>query len=106
MTFEIVMAVLGLCGVIITTYLVPWIKANRTAAQLEVYKTWARAAITFAQTMNGGTLIGTEKFEWVIDQLQLAGVKMTDEQMRGLVQDLYNQIKENLQPATPAIPTK
>ena len=62
---EIVVAVLGLLGLIITTVLVPWIKSKMTNEQWQMIVNYAYAGVQAAEIIFNAQGQGEAKFEWV-----------------------------------------
>jgi len=100
MTIQLAYAIITLCTVIITTFVAPYFKAKYTAAQIENAKEYAAWAIAFFEGAIKTSGAGPERFEAVVDYLvNVKGVKMTDAEVRGLIQSVYDGIKASLSPA-------
>lgn len=67
---EIVVAVLGLLGLIITTVLVPWIKSKMTNEQWQMIINYAYAGVQAAEIIFNAQGQGEAKFEWVSDYIE------------------------------------
>ena len=67
---EIVVAVLGLLGLIVTTVLVPWIKSKMTNEQWQVIVNYAYAGVQAAEIIFNAQGQGEAKFEWVADYIE------------------------------------
>lgn len=66
---EIVVAVLGLLGLIITTVLVPWIKSKMTNEQWQMIVNYAYAGVQAAEIIFNAQGQGEAKFAWVADYI-------------------------------------
>ena len=62
---EIVVAVIGLLGVIITGIVIPYIKSKTTAEQWETIKAWTVTAVRAAEVIFKGTGLGSDKRAYV-----------------------------------------
>ena len=67
---EIVVAVLGLLGLIVTTVLVPWIKSKMTNEQWQMIVNYAYAGVQAAEIIFNAQGQGEAKFEWVTDYIE------------------------------------
>ena len=66
---EIVVAVLGLLGLIVTTVLVPWIKSKMTNEQWQMIVNYAYAGVQAAEIIFNAQGQGEAKFAWVADYI-------------------------------------
>ena len=62
---EIVVAVIGLLGIVITSVVVPLIKSKLTNSQWETIKNYALAGVQAAEIVFNAQGKGEEKLEWV-----------------------------------------
>lgn len=60
-------AVLSLVAIIVTVYLVPWLRSKTTKEQREEINAWVKIAVRAAEQLFGGSGRGTEKKQYVID---------------------------------------
>lgn len=60
-------AVLSLVAIIVTVYLVPWLRSKTTKEQREEINAWVKIAVRAAEQLFRGSGRGTEKKQYVID---------------------------------------
>lgn len=48
---QIIVAIIGLCGVLITSFLIPWLKSKTTAEQQDIIEIAAKTAVYAAQQL-------------------------------------------------------
>lgn len=60
-------AVLSLVAIIVTVYLVPWLRSKTTKEQREEINAWVKIAVRAAEQLFSGSGRGTEKKQYVID---------------------------------------
>lgn len=75
---EILLAIIGLIGTIITAVAVPLIRQKLTTEQQAELAKWVRIAVSAAEQIFTGTELGKEKMKYVLDWLAANGVKMDD----------------------------
>jgi len=67
---QIIVALIGLLGVIITSVVVPYIKSKTTAEQWLTIKSWTITAVNAAEVIFKGAGKGAEKREYVLNYIQ------------------------------------
>lgn len=67
---QIVVAVIGLLGIIITSVVVPLIKSKLTNSQWESIKNYALAGVQAAEIIFNAQGKGEEKLEWVTEYIE------------------------------------
>lgn len=94
-TTEIILAVISLIGVVLTGVIIPFIKSKLNTEQLDVLNYWTNVLIAAAETEFKGEKMGTLKKEWVLNQLELLGLKFDREAVSiavdGLCRDLTSK---------------
>lgn len=86
---DVVVAIIGLCGTLVTAYLIPWIKKNASAKTQESIKLWTGIAVQAAEQIYGSEQ-GTQKKKFVLDYLAGKGIKVDDAQVEAAVYELIN----------------
>ena len=90
---EIILALIGLLSLLVTTVLVPLIKARTTVAQLEKIKFWTDIAVTAAEKhFESQPGMGEVKKQEVIDFIQSLNIKLTDEQLSLLIDAVVEEL--------------
>lgn len=67
---EIMVAVIGLLGIIITSVVVPLIKQKLTSEQWNNIKNWTSAAVEAAEVLFIGTGLGSDKRDFVLNYIE------------------------------------
>ena len=89
-------AVLALLAVIITGYLVPYIKSKTSAEEQATITAWIDVAVAAAEQIFGGGL-GDEKMAYVVEYLDKLGIEVTTEEIESSVYWLTNAVIEGLE---------
>lgn len=94
-TTEIILAVISLIGIILTSIVIPFVRSKLNTEQLSVLDYWLTVLIAAAETEFKGEKMGTLKKEWVLNQLELIGLKFDREAVsiaiEGLCRDLTSK---------------
>ncbi|MEA4920620.1 MAG: phage holin, LLH family [Clostridiaceae bacterium] len=90
-----VAAVVTMLSAIITTFVIPWIKAKTSAEQLQKIMEWVTIAVDAAEQIYAGAGRGTEKKQYVIEFLASRGITVDDEALDALIEsEVYKLNKE------------
>lgn len=85
---QVIMAIIGLASVLITTFLVPYIKSKTTNEQQQTLAVIVQTAVQAAEQIFVGTGLGQKKKEWVIQYLIDNGVKLNVDKINAEVNAL------------------
>ena len=91
----IAMAIISIAGALVSAYVIPWIKANVSAKDLETITFWVRFAVRCADQ-----LFTPEQWEqkkqyvmaYIIDKVAELGLKLTDEDINTLIEAAVNSL--------------
>lgn len=93
---QIVVAVIGLLGIIITSVVVPLIKSKLTNSQWESIKNYALAGVQAAEIIFNAQGKGEEKLEWVTEyiekQCKAHGVEIDMDTVRVAIENAWKQL--------------
>lgn len=93
---QIVVAVIGLLGLIITSVLVPLIKSKLTDAQWQMVKTYAIAGVQAAEIIFNAQGQGEAKLRWVSEyitnQCLSHGIKIDAETVRVAIENAWKAL--------------
>lgn len=93
---EIVVAVLGLLGLIVTTVLVPWIKSKMTNEQWQMIVNYAYAGVQAAEIIFNAQGQGEEKLRWVSEyitnQCLAHGIKIDIDTVRVAIENAWKAL--------------
>ena len=93
---QIVVALIGLMGVVITTVAVPLIRSKVTNEQWETIKNYALAGVQAAEIMFNAQGKGEEKFEWVSEyieaQCKAHGIEIDMDTVRIAIENAWKQL--------------
>lgn len=96
---QIVVALIGLLGIVITTLVVPLIKAKTTTAQWANIVAWTQTAVQAAEVIYKGPGRGEEKrdyvFEWVATEANKRGMKIDTDTIRIALESAWKQMTES-----------
>lgn len=82
---KLIVAVLTLLLAIVTTFVIPWIKANKTQTQLNTWNMWVRIAVTAAEQIFTSDQ-WTEKKQYVLDYLNSKGIKYDSATVNNMIE--------------------
>lgn len=93
---EIVVAVIGLLGIVITSVVVPLIKSKLTNSQWETIKNYALAGVKAAEIIFNAQGKGEEKLEWVSKyieaQCKAHGIKIDMDTVRVAIENAWKDL--------------
>lgn len=93
---QIVVAVIGLLGIIITSVVVPLIKSKLTNSQWETIKNYALAGVKTAEIIFNAQGKGEEKLEWVSKyieaQCKAHGIKIDMDTVRVAIENAWKDL--------------
>ena len=99
-------AVIMLILAIVTTFVIPWLKANYTQKQLDTWMMWVRIAVTAAEQLFT-TEQWSEKKQYVVTYLKDRGIKYNETTINNMIEaavlELHLYMKEGNSDATAAI---
>ena len=71
---QIALAVIGLLSIVITTFLIPYIKSKTSNEQQQMLSVLVKTAVQAAEQIYTGTGLGEQKKEWVVKFLKDKGI--------------------------------
>lgn len=93
---QIVVAVIGLLGIIITSVVVPLIKSKMTNSQWESIKNYALAGVKAAEIIFDAQGKGEEKLEWVSNYIETQcksnGIKIDMDTVRVAIENAWKDL--------------
>lgn len=93
---QIVVAVIGLLGIIITSVVFPLIKSKLTNSQWETIKNYALAGVKTAEIIFNAQGKGEEKLEWVSKyieaQCKAHGIKIDMDTVRVAIENAWKDL--------------
>lgn len=93
---QIVVAVIGLLGIIITSVIVPLIKSNLTNSQWETILNYALAGVQAAEIIFNAQGQGEEKLRWVSEyitkQCAAHGIKIDMDTVRVAIENAWKAL--------------
>jgi len=77
---QIIVAIIGIIGVVITTYVIPYLKSKTSTTQWDNILNWATAGVQCAEILYNGVGRGEEKKayveKYIQDMCNKAGIKI------------------------------
>lgn len=93
---QIVVAVIGLLGIVITSVVVPLIKSKLTNSQWETIKNYALAGVQAAEIIFNAQGKGEEKLEWVSKyietQCKAHGIEIDMDTVRVAIENAWKDL--------------
>ena len=96
---EIVLAVIGLCFVLITKYFIPWISSKTSVKQQELIKTISKSVVYAAQQLYANTEAEKKKeyaMERVESELARYNIKLSTDDISTYIEGALKDIKTSL----------
>jgi len=94
---QLIEALLALAAVLITTFVIPYVKSKTSEAQREQIATWTKIAVTAAEQLYSGSGRGEEKKKYVLHFLQSKGLTVDldaiDAMIEAAVYELQKEAK-------------
>jgi len=92
----IINAILALVAVLITYYLIPWIKAKTTAEQQAEINAWVKIAVMAAEQLFNGSGRGKEKKEYVVKFIESKGFLIDAAELDKLIEAAVLAVNEGV----------
>lgn len=89
----IINAAILLVAALVTTFLVPWIKANTDEKQREELLLWARVAVNAAEQLYQGSGRGEDKKAYVLAFLEKKGYTANPDEIEAVIESLVLGLK-------------
>lgn len=85
-------ALIALLCVVITTFLIPWIKSKANNEQLNSLTKWVEIAVNAAEQIYRGPGKGDEKLKYVVEFLNSKGLTVDDNSIKTAIEAAVRQI--------------
>lgn len=92
----IVKCVLTILCVIVTGFVIPWLKSKIGATTFDTYVAWAKKLVAAAEVLFPQIGSGEFKKEYVMDALVKMFPKLSGEQIEALIEDAVLTLNENV----------
>lgn len=97
--FKVLMALIPVLGVIVTGFVVPYIKTKISLVKLDEISRWIKVAVQAADMLYVGNKMGKDKkkyvLELILDFLNNRNIKISEEQLDALIESAVNELKIN-----------
>jgi len=91
---QIIVALIGLIGAVITYVLVPFIKSKTDATMFAKIQTMVQVAVTAAEQIYTGTGMGQTKKKYVLDFLESKGYTVDEDTIDKLIESAVYEMKQ------------
>ncbi len=92
----IVNALLAVLAVLITVYLIPWIKSQTTEKQREEINAWVKIAVQAAEQLYKGSGQGEQKKQYVLDYLASKGFTIDADSIDKMIEAAVLEINKGV----------
>jgi len=89
---EIILAIIGLLGTIITVAVVPYYLSKTTTEKREQHKALVKSAVYAVEQMNEAGLLNLPKREAVIEYINNKGIKITEEDLEMFLEEAVKKL--------------
>lgn len=93
---ELIVALIGVIAVVITRYLIPYIKAKIDESKLDKIVFWVEMAVDAAEKIYKESGMGKQKKEFVIAFLNEHGITLDDQQIDVMIEAAVLQMQNAL----------
>lgn len=93
-SYQIITLLISVIGVVLTYFVVPWIKSKTTTSQLDMIKLWINIAVAAAEQMKAAGLITDDKKSYVVKFVRDKGVTITDQELDALIEAAVYEINK------------
>lgn len=94
----IIEAVVALVAVLITTVVIPYVKAKTSSQQQQEINEWVKIAVAAAEQMYVGQNRGVEKKRFVLNWLEEHGVKVDMEHINAMIEAAVYELNKGVIP--------
>ena len=84
--YQIASLILTILGLVITYFVVPWLKTKLSNEKLTTIEMWVNIAVAAAEQMKSAGIIVCDKKLYVIQFLKGKGVTITDQELDALIE--------------------
>lgn len=96
---NVILLVIAFVGTVVSTFLIPWIKAKLTATQWQNLQDWAKVVVTAAEVLFKGTKLGKDKLEYAQNYLKELCEKnhydYNEVEIRQAIENAWKNMTEN-----------
>ena len=87
---EVIVAIIGLCGALVTGYVLPWLNAKLGTAKMEKLELYVKVAVEAAEQLLGAGR-GEQKLAYVEEYLKEKGIKVDRTVIEAKVMELFGK---------------
>lgn len=88
----IVNAVIALIAIVVSVFVIPWIKSKTTSQQREDLIAWVKIAVAAAEQIYNGAKMGAEKKQYVLDFLTKNGFAVNEDSVNVAIEAAVKQL--------------
>lgn len=93
---EIVIAIVGLIGTLITAFAIPYIRSKTTAEQQRKINLWVAVAVQAAEMIYTDSGQGAAKKNYVVEYLAAQGIKLDADTLDVLIESAVYELKNGI----------
>ena len=93
-SYQILTLIISLIGVVLTYFVVPWLRSKTNTQQLDTIKLWINIAVAAAEQMKIAGLIIDDKKTYVVKFIKDKGVTITDQELDALIEAAVFEINK------------
>lgn len=91
---QVIVALIGLIGVVLSTVVIPLLRAKTTAQKWDNAMFWVKLAVQSAEQIYEGTGMGAKKKEYVEKFLEEHNIKLDPDQVDVAIEAAVKEIKD------------
>lgn len=90
---QVILAAIALIAALVSAFVVPWLKSNFTATQLQNIVMWVNFAVEAAEMIYKGAGRGEEKKQYVLEFLKSKGFTLNTAEIDALIEAAVLELK-------------
>jgi len=92
--YQILSLVLTIMGLVLTYYVVPWLKNKATDDKLSTVEMWVNISVSAAEQIFKNSNMGETKKTYVLEFLKSKGITITDQELDALIEAAVYEINK------------
>lgn len=92
----LVLVVLDVVAIVITAYLIPWLKARTTEQQQQELSAWVKIAVQAAEQIYKGSGLGSTKKQYVVNFLAAKGLIVDVDAIENMIESAVLELNKGV----------
>lgn len=84
--YQIATLVISILGLVLTGFVVPWVKAKIGTEKMGIVQVWVQVAVAAAEQMKASGILTVPKKDYVLAFIKDKGITVTDQELDALIE--------------------